>query len=82
MEGLKPQNSTSANGLVVQLIDAAPGPTLTIVIGAVVALYLLNVLATPRVYPGEPPLIKPTIPLIGHIIGLFWHKEQYHNVVS
>lgn len=27
--------------------------------------------------PREPPLVKPTIPFIGHIIGLMWYSHDY-----
>lgn len=34
-------------------------------------------IATPRVHPQEPPLVKPRIPLVGHIVGLLTEKSQY-----
>ncbi|KAH7014196.1 cytochrome P450 [Microdochium trichocladiopsis] len=37
---------------------------------AVVLALLVHRLSTPRLDPREPPLLKPTIPLVGHIIGL------------
>ncbi|KAK4128071.1 hypothetical protein N657DRAFT_551291, partial [Parathielavia appendiculata] len=33
---------------------------------------------SPRLDPREPPLVKPGIPLVGHIIGLMRHQAQYH----
>lgn len=30
-----------------------------------------------RVDPREPPILKPTIPYVGHIIGLLTHQNSY-----
>lgn len=54
-------------------------PTTSIILGGLVALsFLINVLATPRLDPNEPPLLKPSIPLIGHIIGIISRQNEYH----
>jgi len=50
--------------------------------GIIAAIYLLDFLVAPRLDPREPPLIKPKVPLIGHIIGLLWYQYSYHNVVQ
>jgi cytochrome P450 len=49
----------------------------TLAISAILGLLLLFALS-PRVDPREPPLVKPSIPLIGHILGLMRHQAQYH----
>jgi hypothetical protein len=36
-----------------------------------VALYYLFPLVYPTVGPGEPPVVRPRIPVIGHVIGMF-----------
>lgn len=54
---------------------------LTVGIGLVL-LVLINTLLTPRVDPREPPLLKPSIPLIGHIINLFRHQANFHTFLS
>lgn len=41
-------------------------------------IYLLDALVAPRLDPQEPPLLKPKVPLIGHIIGILWHHYDYH----
>ncbi|KAK4449078.1 cytochrome P450 [Podospora aff. communis PSN243] len=47
---------------------------------AVIAI-LLHLLAIPNVEPREPPLVKPRIPLIGHIIGLIRYQAEYHMML-
>jgi hypothetical protein len=32
-----------------------------------------------RLEPGEPPLLKPTIPYIGHLIGLMKDQTSYFD---
>ncbi|KAK4465128.1 cytochrome P450 [Cladorrhinum samala] len=49
---------------------------------ALVLLVLINTLLTPRVDPREPPLLKPSIPFIGHIINLFRHQAAFHTLLS
>jgi hypothetical protein len=46
---------------------------------AVIALYwrLLSSSTDPR----EPPSIKPSIPILGHIIGMFRHKMEYFEML-
>ncbi|KAK0643146.1 hypothetical protein B0T16DRAFT_331368 [Cercophora newfieldiana] len=51
-----------------------------IVIAGFVA-FLLHYLAVPRLDPREPPLVKPRIPLIGHIISLIQHQAEYHTIL-
>jgi hypothetical protein len=50
--------------------------------GVIGAIYLLDFIIAPRLDPREPPLLKSKVPLIGHIIGLLWHENNYHNVVQ
>lgn len=45
---------------------------------AMIVAFLVHTLG-PRVDPREPPLIKPRIPFIGHIIGLMRHQANYHT---
>jgi hypothetical protein len=54
------------------------------IVGAIVAasIYLLDFILSPRLDPNEPPLVKPSVPLIGHIIGVLWHQNDYHRIVQ
>lgn len=54
----------------------------TAVLATVVALSLLNYLLTPRLDPREPPTVKPTIPWIGHIVGIIRHQADYGRIVQ
>jgi len=56
--------------------------TTGVVAAAVVLVLLLPWIWTPRLDPSEPPLVKPTIPLIGHIIGLIQHQAKYHLILQ
>ena len=49
--------------------------------GVIGAIYLVDFWLTPRLDPREPPLLKPKVPLIGHIIGLLWNEYDYHAIV-
>ncbi|KAK0666039.1 putative cytochrome P450 E-class, group IV [Cercophora samala] len=52
-------------------------------IAAVLIAVLINTLATPkRADPREPPLLKPIIPFVGHIIGLIRHQADYHRILQ
>ncbi|KAF4334052.1 cytochrome P450 monooxygenase 8B1, partial [Fusarium beomiforme] len=53
----------------------------TTVLALIVAFALLNRLLTPRIDPREPPVIKPSIPWIGHIIGLIRHQADYNRIL-
>lgn len=47
------------------------------VVGVVsLCFFLLSKLALP-LHPHEPPLLKPRIPFIGHVIGLVFGKIEY-----
>lgn len=39
-------------------------------------------LLSARQDPREPPLIKPGIPIIGHILGIFRYGTQYYSMVN
>ncbi|TPX07067.1 uncharacterized protein E0L32_011055 [Thyridium curvatum] len=43
---------------------------------------LIQRLSTPRLEPSEPPLLKPRIPLVGHIVGLLWHRMSYFQIIN
>jgi hypothetical protein len=57
------------------------GYILLLGVPAIVALVVLY----PRLFPGrldsqEPPVIWPTIPVIGHLIGLIRLSHHYHRL--
>jgi hypothetical protein len=53
------------------------GPTIIIVLAATI-LFLWR---TPSVArdSGEPPVIRPKIPLVGHLVGMLSHKSKYFD---
>lgn len=57
--------------------------TFPLVITTIVVLLGLVLLAlvNPRVGPREPPLLKPRIPFIGHMIGLLRHQAGYYSML-
>ena len=48
---------------------------------AILALYLWSKLSSLQLDPQEPPVLKPKVPFIGHIIGLLYHAGEYYNVL-
>lgn len=47
----------------------------------VVILYLIRKITTINLAQQEPPLLKPRVPLIGHIIGLMRHEATYFSIL-
>lgn len=52
-------------------------PLITAAMAVAFTFAILQALG-PRVDPREPPLVKPRVPLIGHIIGMMRQQAQYH----
>jgi hypothetical protein len=50
--------------------------------GVVIVFYLLIRFLTLPHDPQEPPLVRPKIPLIGHVIGLLRHGTKYYSDVA
>ncbi|CAM1501492.1 Fc.00g034760.m01.CDS01 [Cosmosporella sp. VM-42] len=76
--------SVASQGFIADLIGQRSNTTLIVtatVLASASILPLLNKLLTPAMDPREPPLIKPSIPLIGHIIGIIKHQSDYHRIV-
>ncbi|CAH0043542.1 unnamed protein product [Clonostachys solani] len=50
-----------------------------VITAAVIVLVglLLNYLSSPSTDPREPPLVKPRIPVIGHLVGLIRYQNEY-----
>ncbi|KAK4221061.1 cytochrome P450 [Podospora fimiseda] len=63
------------------LTSASKNIPLTVAV-AIIFTLLLNTLLTPRLDPREPPLLKPSIPFIGHIIDMFRYQAKFHIIVS
>jgi cytochrome P450 len=72
MNGTSAMPTLAASGL--ETLTKMP---ITIALGAVFALLAFLAL-NPRVDPREPPVVKPGIPLVGHIIGLMRYQAQFH----
>ncbi len=53
--------------------------TLPLVVVVALLFYLLSCFLTPPHDAQEPPLIRPKIPLIGHVIGLLHHGTAYYS---
>jgi hypothetical protein len=37
---------------------------------------------SPHVDPREPPILKPTIPFVGHLIGLIRHGSHFLRLLK
>ena len=60
---------------------ASEGFQLSVVIAVlVVSATLLYLVVLPGRDPREPPILRPTIPIIGHLIGLIRLSHNYHRL--
>ncbi|KAJ0359266.1 hypothetical protein COL154_008410 [Colletotrichum chrysophilum] len=63
--------------------DVQRSPVLYSTFAAVLAiLVLVSRLSSPAVEEREPPLMKPTIPVIGHLIGMIKHESHYFKFLE
>ena len=46
-----------------------------------VIVFLIRRIITIELAPGEPPLLRPRVPLIGHILGLIKHESDYFTIL-
>lgn len=47
-----------------------------------VTYLVLNHVIKPTIDPHEPPILKPRLPLIGHIVGLLHHGVDYFSILG
>jgi len=52
-------------------------PSVLLAIGAIVLLCWQRL--SVQLEPQEPPLLKPTVPYIGHILGIIRHQSGYFD---
>ncbi|KAK2672903.1 Cytochrome P450, E-class, group IV [Fusarium oxysporum f. sp. vasinfectum] len=74
----------TSQSLLTSLVDYRGGNVTilsTTVLAIIVAFSLLNRLLTPRIDPREPPVLKPSIPWVGHIIGIIRHQADYSRII-
>ena len=55
--------------------DMTPG-MLTALAALPLALYLLKRVLFPTVGPREPPVLRPTVPFIGHVVSMIREKTS------
>lgn len=53
--------------------------TVAILLGVVT---LVHVLSSPKLDGREPPVMKPRIPIIGHLIGMIQNRQRYFKVLE
>lgn len=46
-----------------------------------VAFYLVRKITTISLAQQEPPVLKPRVPLIGHIVGLMQREAAYFSIL-
>ncbi|KPM39720.1 hypothetical protein AK830_g6825 [Neonectria ditissima] len=74
----------ASQGVIADLLSGTSSPAsivAAVILASAIVLPLLNKLLSPRMNQLEPPLVKPTIPFIGHIIGIIRHQNGYHRIV-
>lgn len=63
--------------------DVQRSPVLYSTFAALLALLVLvHRLSSPPVEEREPPLMKPAIPVIGHLIGMIKHESHYFKFLE
>jgi hypothetical protein len=60
-------------------IDASPLVILSVATGLVFLCW--QCLFTSTLDPREPPEVKPTIPVLGHLFGMVWHRAEYVTIL-
>lgn len=63
---------------VVDFITSQLSTSAVVMGGMIFGIFLLNFLMTPHLSPDEPPLVKPSIPWIGHIINVLRKQNSFH----
>ena len=56
------------------------GPRITILLGGIVVVLLWRVFAV-KLDPNEPPALKSSIPVVGHLIGLVRNAHNYYRIL-
>jgi hypothetical protein len=52
-----------------------------ILAGILLLIFVADRIMTPRMEQQEPPLLKPTVPWIGHIVGLIQKSAGYFMIL-
>jgi hypothetical protein len=52
---------------------------LVILLVLIVAVFLFWGGQATHMDPTEPQLIDPTIPLVGHLLEMFWYKDEFYS---
>lgn len=68
-------NSTTAS--VADVSALRKSTALIVGVGTTVVWLFLSWLLSPKIDPNEPPVVKPRIPLIGHIIDMIYYKSDF-----
>lgn len=63
------------------LLTVSIYPALAIFVAASASLIALWSLGAEDVDPEEPPVVRPSIPFFGHIIGLLRHHNNYFTLL-
>ena len=82
------QQALSTNvSIVRKLLDAAKPTGSGITIVAVILAVTLVAIALQRFSvvtrdSSEPPVVRPLIPFIGHLLGIIRHQSNYHKILK
>lgn len=64
---------------VVRYVELSPWVILTLIVGLVFTCW--QFLLPKSLDPREPPEVKATIPVFGHLLGMLWHKAEYATIL-
>ncbi|PNY22474.1 25-hydroxycholesterol 7-alpha-hydroxylase, partial [Tolypocladium capitatum] len=75
----------NAEGFISNLLGRSSRATMivaTLVVGSLIIAPFVNWLLSYSHDPREPPLIKPRVPFVGHIINLIRFQSEFHAMLS
>lgn len=75
--------TTTSNGFLAFVAENVKQSPATYLAGLVLVLsaIFLQKLSSPGLDEREPPLLKPSIPVIGHLIGIIKHHGGYFQIL-
>lgn len=71
------QSSGLVSIVISGVVGSQGGMLLAVVLGTLWAMFLLAAHVSPKVDDGEPTMVKPRVPLIGHIYGVIVGQTGY-----
>jgi hypothetical protein len=80
--GVSPNGTAEGLGsFTSQLLQDTTIHYIAITAAVIFSSLLLYSLSSPRTDPREPPILKPAVPFVGHIVGLVRHGVDFFDIL-